>query len=264
MDVKVCSVASGSNGNCTHIGFGSTNILVDCGLSGKNTQERLELIGVDPKKIGAILVTHEHSDHTNGVGILSRRFNIPIFATEGTWKSMDCKIGKISSNNTNIIKEQESFSLGDVLVKPYSISHDARQPVGYTLKGGGKKVALATDLGIFNDEIERELEESDLIVLESNHDIEMLKSGPYPWHLKVRIMSDKGHLSNVDAGNLIAKLVTRRVKRVILAHLSEENNIPALALKTIESILASKGICVNKDVEIGMSYRHRPGEVYSL
>jgi phosphoribosyl 1,2-cyclic phosphodiesterase len=264
MGIELCSIASGSSGNCIYIGADKVKLLLDCGLSGKRICQGLEQIGVIPQELTGILVTHEHSDHVHGVGVMSRRFDLPIYANQGTWEAMESKIGAIKDHNIKIIDSNKCFSIGSVDVKTYSIPHDAREPVGYSFFAKGKKVTIATDLGHASQELKQNLYDSDLLLLESNHDIEMLKMGSYPWPLKQRILGDNGHLSNEAAGIIISELVENNVARVVLAHLSKENNFPELAYQTVFSILTERGIRVGQDVKISLAHRDKPSEICTV
>ena len=245
-----CSLFSGSSGNCLYVGSQNTNILIDAGLSGKRIKGSLDEIGISAKFINGILVTHEHSDHIRGVGIMSRMFNIPIYANNNTWKQMNKSIGKIKEENIKVITSGETFTIGDIEIKSYSTPHDAVDPVGYCFFNDGKKISIATDLGHISDDVLNSIKDSDLILLESNHDVEMLKFGPYPYVLKRRILSDTGHLSNDDAGKTILKLLGDRKMTVILGHLSQQNNFPELAYRTVLSILEENGIYMEKDIHM--------------
>ncbi len=264
MTVRFCSLASGSSGNCHLINDDKQFILIDAGLSGKQIENKLKEVDVDPKNISAILVSHEHSDHISGVGILSRRYNIPIYANNGTWDGMECKIGKINEANINFFKTNENFSIGDFNIKPYTISHDANEPVGFSIEKNNIKISIATDLGYISDNIIEEISGSNLLILESNHDEEMLKAGSYPYSLKRRVLSNIGHLSNEAAGNAIVELVSKNVKSILLAHLSKENNFPELAIATVKNILESKKIMIGKDVELDLLHRDRVSNIYQF
>ncbi len=264
MTVRFCSLASGSSGNCHIITDGSSNLLIDAGLSGKQIQGKLEEIGVDPWKLSGLLITHEHSDHIKGAGILSRRYNIPIYANEGTWLGMEHKLGKISSENIRFFKTNSLFELGGFTVSPYSISHDANDPVGFSFINKGVKISITTDLGYMTEDIQEQVRDSNLVVLESNHDEEMLKAGSYPYYLKRRILSERGHLSNEAAGNAIVDLVEKNVKCIMLAHLSQENNFPELALTTIQGILKMNQIAVGSDVKLDLALRDRVSNLYEF
>ena len=216
----------------------------------------LKLTGND---IDALFITHEHADHIKGAGILSRRFDIPVFATAETWAAMEGSLGKIAPSNKRIIYGSEMCPINDICVKPFEIPHDAAEPVGYNIFAGEKKITLATDIGHVTDTIRENLEDSDLLLLESNHDIEMLKKGPYPWHLKQRILGENGHLSNLAAGELLAEIMSGKMKYVFLGHLSEDNNNPHLAFETVEDILRKKQIEVGTHVKMDMASRFRNG-----
>ncbi|SCY61531.1 MBL fold metallo-hydrolase [Alkaliphilus peptidifermentans] len=264
MTVRFCSLASGSSGNCHFITDDSENLLVDAGLSGKKIQSKLLEIGIDPCRLTGILISHEHNDHIHSAGILSRRFNIPIYANVGTWRGMEEKLGKLKEEHIKIFETGKIFEVGDFIVTPYSTSHDANDPVGFSLINNGVKISITTDLGYINDEIIEHVRDSNLVVLESNHDEEMLKVGSYPYYLKRRILSNLGHLSNDAAGLAIVDLVRKNVKKVMLAHLSKENNFPELAIATVNNILALNKMIVGEDVEIVLAHRDRVSNLYEF
>lgn len=233
--MELCSIASGSSGNCIYVGSDATHILVDVGISGKRTENGLNEIGRTCRDIDAILITHEHSDHICGLGVLSRKYHIPVYATPGTIaaiKSCTC-LGKIEEELFVPIQADESFTIKDIVVNPMKTSHDAAQPVAYRMKYGNKKLAIATDLGTFNDYTVECLKGMDALFLEANHDVNMLQVGPYPYSLKQRILGDKGHLSNEVSGKLLGKILHDNLQAVELGHLSKENNLPQLAYETV-------------------------------
>lgn len=264
MVMRFCSLSSGSSGNCQYIEAGDSKIIVDSGFSGKRTKELLNSIDVDPEDLDAILVTHEHTDHIKGVGVLSRRYNLPIYANANTWDGMDGKIGKIDTGNQKIFSTEKFFDLKDLTIYPIPTFHDAADPVGYLLFYKGVKISLITDTGIISDNILSKIKGSDLYFLESNHDEFMLKEGLYPWHLKKRIMSSKGHLSNEDAGETLSNILRGEGEKVVLAHLSKDNNVPELAMDTVQSILEEKGMDTEMDVDLGLSFRDRTTCVYKF
>lgn len=264
MTMRFCSLASGSSGNCHVVSDGKSYILIDAGLSGKEIEKRLKEVEVDPKNLSAIIVSHEHSDHISGVGILSRRYNIPIYANDGTWTGMISKIGKIAEDNIQCFTSNENFHIGEFNIRPYSISHDANDPVGFSIERNGKKISIATDLGYITDEIMEEARDSNLVILESNHDEEMLKAGSYPYSLKRRVLSNIGHLSNEAAGNAIVSLVNKNVGSILLAHLSLENNFPELAIATIKNILDLQKIVIGKDINLDLAHRDRVSTIYEF
>lgn len=262
--VKFCSLFSGSSGNCIFVSDEKTKILIDVGLSGVRIIDALNSIGENPSEISAILITHEHSDHTKGVGILSRKFNIPIYANNGTWEGMGKDLGKIKPENIKLFDTDNDFMVGDIGVRPFKIPHDAAEPVGYSFHIGSKKVTTATDIGHMTNAILGELKKSDILLLESNHDIEMLKVGPYPYYLKQRILSDHGHLCNEMAGKVVSYLAEQGTRCFILGHLSHENNFPELAYQTTLNALVEKGIEVGREVSLEVASREHAGTVITL
>ncbi len=262
MKINVSVLSSGSSGNSIYISGGKSSILIDAGLSGKEIERRLSKIGVSADSLDAILVTHEHSDHIHGVGVLSRRYDLPVFANELTWQGAEKKLGKISNSNCQIFKGE--FMIGDLGISPFSISHDASAPVGYIINCANKKIGHATDMGYVSDEIESCLKDLDLLIIESNHDLEMLMSGSYPWPLKNRIRGEKGHLSNDDTADLLPKIIGDNFPRILLAHLSKDNNIPTLAYITAKNNLEDKGFIIDKDLQLDFTYRHKPTELFNV
>lgn len=252
-----CSLYSGSSGNSMFVSSGNARILVDAGLPGKNIENALKEIGQSPAELDAIFVTHEHSDHIKGVGVLSRRYNIPIYANEATWKAMEPSLGNIKEHNIKLIR-QESIAIKDLDVVAYDIPHDSVLAQGYAVYQGKKQVSIATDLGHFSEEVKKNIENANVILIESNHDVEMLKFGPYPYNLKRRILSDIGHLSNEDCGKAIVDLIKDDRKRVILGHLSNTNNYPELAYHTVVNILRENNIELNKDIGLTVAKRDMP------
>ncbi len=259
MAVEFCTLASGSSGNSTYIATKYTRILVDAGVSGKKIQECLAELKLTGQDIDGLFITHEHIDHIKGAGILSRRFNIPIYATSETWLAMEDSLGKISPANKRFVYPGENCIINDICVKPFCIPHDAADPVGYNIFAGEKKVTLATDIGHITDEIRESIAGSEILLLEANHDEDMVQKGSYPWHLKKRILSDKGHLSNKTAGELLSLVVDGKTKHIFLGHLSQENNDPHLAFDTAENILGKNKIQVGKHCKMDMAYRHNTG-----
>lgn len=252
-----CPLYSGSSGNSIYVSSNYGSILIDAGLPGKSIENALASIKRDPNKIDGIFITHEHIDHVKGVGVLSRRYNIPIFANELTWRGMEKSIGKIKEENRKVMG-RDSINIKDMYISSYSIPHDAADPVGYTIACGKNKVSIATDLGYFSKEVEENVKGSDVVLLESNHDVEMVKFGPYPYPLKRRILSDVGHLSNYDCGKAIVNMTKSNCKNIVLGHLSKTNNYPELAYETVVSVLREEGIKVNEDVLISMAKRDMP------
>ncbi|OEU68146.1 MAG: MBL fold metallo-hydrolase [Desulfobacterales bacterium PC51MH44] len=224
-------LASGSRGNAIFVSSGSTSILVDAGLSGIEIERRLESRGLCPENLDAILVSHEHADHIQGVGVLSRRYNLPVYVNLKTGKAAASQLG-----NVHDLKNFEcgsTFMIKDLAIHPFSISHDAEDPAGFTINQDGTKIGIATDLGIATSMVKEHLKGCALLILEANHDADMLINGPYPWFLKQRIKSRTGHLSNEASKNLLKQVQHDQLKYVMLAHLSEINNTPQKALSEV-------------------------------
>ena len=234
--MKLCSIASGSSGNCIYVGDGDTHLLVDAGISRKRIVEGLNSIGVMPEQLSGIFVTHEHSDHISGINMMEKMFNIPVYATGGTLDAICAKDkkGVIKHENLYEVHADEKVVIGGMTVTPFSTSHDAADSVCYTLSASGYKTSIATDLGVYDDYTVQHLEESDILFIEANHDISMLEAGPYPYSLKRRILSEKGHLSNEDSGRLLCRILGKKLKYAFLAHLSKENNYPDLAYQSVK------------------------------
>jgi phosphoribosyl 1,2-cyclic phosphodiesterase len=236
--MRFCSLASGSSGNSYYIGTRNTSILIDAGISGKRICQELELkVGLEGSQLDGLFITHEHNDHIQSVGVLARRFKVPLYATEGTWKGVEGKIGKVDPDLCNVLEDCGSMELGDINIEWFATSHDANEPVGYVCRHGKKKIGLATDTGMITKQMANALSDVDFLVLEANHDEKMLATGKYPYYLKKRIHSNLGHLSNNAAGKALLDLAGEKTKGVLLAHLSQENNLPSLALATVGDIL---------------------------
>ena len=250
-----CSLSSGSSGNCMYIGSEKTSILIDVGISRKVAVEGLRLIKVNPSLINGILVTHEHLDHYKGVNILAKTFDIPVYLNESTYNIIKDKISDVKSIK---IIEDDKFSIGDLDIETFKLPHDAADPIGYSVLNGGKKISIATDIGHVSKDLYENLKDSNLILLESNYNEQMVKMGDYPYFLKQRILSKYGHLSNEDCGSLIVKLLENFPKKIILGHLSNTNNLPELAYKTVEKILISNNLKVGEDLGLTVAHRNLP------
>ena len=233
--MRMVSIASGSSGNCIYIGSDSTHLLVDAGISNKRIQQGLNEIGLTGNDVNGILITHEHSDHIKGLGVLSRKYEIPIYGTQETLDEIAAagSLGKFDRGLLTPVCPDLDFTVGDLSVKPFKIDHDAANPVAYRVQNGEKSVAVATDMGHFDQYIIDHLQGLDALLLESNHDVRMLETGPYPYYLKRRILGDHGHLSNENAGRLLNCVLHDRLKKVLLGHLSKENNYEELAYETV-------------------------------
>jgi Metal-dependent hydrolases of the beta-lactamase superfamily I len=237
--MKLMTLASGSSGNCTYIGTDRTSLLLDVGISLKNIEFGLTDSGIDPCSMDGILITHEHSDHIKCLGIISRKYNIPIYATAGTIAAIKNvkSLGDYDHSLFNEIERETTFKIGDIKINVNPISHDAADPVCYSFNNGKAKVSVATDLGIYDDKLVSFLSDSDAMVIEANHDIRMLEVGPYPYQLKQRILGDRGHLCNEASGQLIKRLLNDHTKAVFLGHLSDKNNYPELAFESVKQEL---------------------------
>lgn len=233
--MKLCSIASGSSGNCIFACSENTGLIIDAGISGKRTEEGLNEIGHTLKDVDGILVTHEHSDHINGLGVISRKYKIPIYATGGTIEAVlrSKSVGEIPKDLFQEIEPDHDFTLGDITVSPAKISHDAAQPVSYILRQDKKSMAVITDLGRYDSYLIQKIQRIDILLLEANHDVHMLQAGRYPYYLKQRILGDKGHLSNELSGRLLSEALHDNFKAVVLGHLSKENNYEKLAYETV-------------------------------
>ncbi len=259
-DLHICSLRSSSKGNSTLVFSNTTKILADCGISCRMTVSALSDIGIAPEEIDAIFVTHEHSDHIKGINLFSKKFNVPVYANSATWSYMRSSLPDVSEENVKII-EDDCVMIGNINVCAFPIPHDAANPVGYTFVSGSEKVSVATDIGTVNDHIFSALQGSDKVLLEANHDLNLLSMGKYPEPLKRRIRGDKGHLCNEKAGEMALSLLKCGTKKFLLGHLSQENNHPDLAYVTVRQILSSLGAGEGRDYTLKMTYPDKTGDV---
>lgn len=262
--VELQSLFSGSSGNSTFVKAGNTSLLVDCGDSGVYVENALRTVGISPDSLNAILITHEHIDHIKGAGILSRRYNLPIYASPGTWQKMIGRIGKISVENVRYIKGGVPFAVNDAIITPFSSPHDSLESVCYTIEHDKTRASVATDIGVMNKTVYENIKHSDIVLLESNHDVDMLLNGPYPPELKMRIRSSVGHLSNDDCALTCSHLLEMGTKHIILAHLSQDNNTPDLAYSTTEEALVSHGAKIGSDITLEVAGRYTPSKKYKV
>lgn len=246
-DFKVSMLASSSSGNVTYIETPQHKVLLDAGLSGKKIEHLMGEIGRTLKEVDAIFVSHEHSDHIAGVGVLARRYGMDVYANQATWQAMAPKIGKIKPEQVKMFEPGEVKDLGDLDVESYSVSHDAANPQFYAFHHHNKSFAAVTDTGYVSDRMLATLRNVDALLVEANHDYEMLRMGSYAWPLKQRILSDKGHLSNEDGAQALERILGLRTKNVYLGHLSQENNQKLLAHMTVQSILQAENFAVDHD-----------------
>ncbi len=261
--LNFCSLYSGSSGNCLFVETQSTKILVDCGTSGKKVCEGLSTIGKDITDIDAILVTHEHSDHIQSLGLISKKYDIPVYANFETWQAMQTQAQKINISNQKTFENDNDFEVGNLLIHPFSTPHDAANPCGFNIYSGKKKLSIATDLGHMDNIILENLKGSSFILLESNYDPEILRVSKYPYILKQRIAGPNGHLSNSTAGKTIGHLIPNDLQTVMLGHLSKENNFPELAYQTVVEELMSQNIDTN-EISLSVAKRNEPSQIIEL
>lgn len=261
---KYSILASGSSGNCFYLETAKKKILVDAGLSGKKIISLLSEINRKPEDLDAILVTHEHKDHIHGVGVLARKYNLDIYANEDTWKAMDSALGKIDISQKHIFEMGKVMTFGDIDIESFGVSHDAAAPQFYRFMKDDKSFVMLTDTGYVSDRMAGVVENADGYLIESNHDVEILRSGAYPWSLKQRILSDKGHLSNEDGALAMCEMLGDKTKRIYLGHLSQDNNLKELAYQTAESILLQHDCGIHETFEVYHTDPYEPTELFRV
>ncbi len=261
--LKFCSLYSGSSGNSLFVQSNNTKILIDCGQSAKKIETALTNIDVDISNIDAILVTHEHSDHIQSLGTISKKYDIPVFANFETWEAMPNQKTKVSSNNIKIFENDNEFQIGNLQIMPFSTPHDAANPCGFSICNSSKKISIATDLGHIDNNIFSNIKDSKFMLLEANYEPEILKVSRYPYMLKQRIAGPHGHLSNIEAGQTISHLFGKELKEVMLGHLSKENNFPEMAYKTVAEELIHNNIDTN-DIKISVANRFAPSKIVTI
>lgn len=264
MALRYSVLASGSTGNATFIATDQAKILIDAGLTGKQLESLFEQIGEHPQALDAILVTHEHSDHVKGLGVLARRYSIPVYANAKTWTEIDRLCGEIHKEQKFHFEREQRMMFKDIEVQSYGVSHDAIEPMAFCIYHQGKKLSLSTDMGYVSEKIKDTLRDSDDIIFESNHDVSMLRMGRYPWNIKRRILSDTGHLSNDAAGEALAEIISDRTKRIYLAHLSKDNNMVDLARMTVQQILEQNDIEVGKELNLYDTHPDKPTKLVAV
>lgn len=255
--IKFATLFSSSSGNCTLISNDDTNILIDAGVSASKISKALSDINMDICEIDAIVVTHEHTDHIKGIGVLSRSNNIPVYANVLTMNSIANAVGGLHEHHKRIIESAKSFEIRSMSITPFSIPHDAVMPMGYTVDTGSCKVSVATDTGHITKSMLINMSQSEAVLIESNHDVDMLKNGKYPYMLKKRILSDDGHLSNDNAAWLATQLALWGTKKIILGHLSDKNNTPEKAYSAASKMLADNNIKVDSDVILKVASKNQ-------
>ncbi len=258
---RFCSLFSSSSGNSTFIGSAKTGILIDAGVSAKKLKEALLSREIDPASLAGIFITHEHSDHIKGMRILASTFKIPVYASEGTVAYME-SIGQLTTKFPYEVIDEKGLEIGDIFVKPFSTPHDAAESLGYQITfPDGQKAAVATDTGYISDEIKEHFSGCQLVMLESNHDVAMLQNGPYPYHLKRRILSPHGHLSNADCAKTATELFKKGTTRFFLGHLSAENNFPRLAYQETYAALTEIGAVLSRDYLLEVNNKENDGGI---
>ena len=265
--MRMMTLASWSSGNCIYIGSENTHILIDAGITRKKIIEGLAKVNIKISEISAIFVTHEHSDHAKGIGVLSRNDEIPIYCTNGTKKGIYNLggIGELNETLLHTVVADNDYVVGDLSIHSFTVSHDAKEPVAYTVSCGDKKVGIVTDLGCYNNYIIQNMQGCHSMLVEANHDINLLQVGSYPYYLKQRILSDKGHLSNELSGKLIDAILHSDVDNIILGHLSKENNYDKLAFETVKcEIDLSSSKYQSKDFNISVASRTTPSSVVEI
>ncbi len=261
--MELCSIASGSSGNCICVGSDDSHLLIDAGISGRRIEEGLHQLDLKCEELKGVLVTHEHIDHIAGLGVLARRYGLPIYATAGTKEAIlrVKSLGKVDESLFREVEPEVDFVIGDLTVEPIAISHDAAEPVAYRIRHGEKSAAVITDLGTYDDELVAKLQDLDVLLLEANHDVNMLQVGPYPYPLKQRILGDRGHLSNERSGHLLGQLLHDGFKAAVLGHLSKENNYAKLAYETVRlEILNGDNPYRGDDFPVYVAKRDTPSE----
>lgn len=260
MPLDICVLGSGSKGNCIYVASDQTRILIDAGLSGKETIARLACIDVELESIEAICITHEHSDHKDSIGVISRKCPMPVFVNSGALESME-NDKRMIGVDWNVFTTGHSFEIGDLRLDPFSVPHDAYEPVGFAITSGESRVGIVTDMGMATSLIRERLKDCDAAVVESNHDEEMLKESQRPWSLKQRIGGRQGHLSNKQAAELIVEISGLRLKTVFLAHLSGDCNLPSMALRETVNALKENNIT---DIEVKLTYSSKVSDLVRL
>jgi len=254
---NLCVLAGGSRGNAIYVASGPSALLFDAGLSGREIEKRMRHRGLDPGALSAIVVSHEHIDHVRGVGVLARRYKLPVFMTQDTAEAAKPCIGPIPIHEP--IEAGRCFQVHGFTIHPFMVSHDAADPVGFTLTADGLRIGIATDLGVVTGLVADCLQKCHLLVLEANHDERMLTDGPYPWPLKQRIRSRNGHLSNTESAELLRCLAHDNLRQVILSHLSETNNTPAIALQTVHQSLGP-----DHRLRLAVAMQHQSSPVFRI
>ena len=261
--MNICTFASGSSGNCGLVRAGRTCLLLDAGISARRIGAALASLGVCPEELGGVLVTHEHSDHISGIEVLTRRWGVPVYATAGTARQLCYRIAGLEPS-LRTFSAGESFRIGEIAVRSFPTSHDAAESVGYVLESGERRAALCTDLGYLSREVLDAVPGAHLVICEANHDEDWVRSGPYPFPLRKRILGEQGHLSNESGGALALRCAQAGAHTILLAHLSGENNSPEHALDVVGGILTGGGYPPGKAVTLACAPRGECSPVYEV
>ncbi|MDV2581562.1 MBL fold metallo-hydrolase [Alkalibacillus haloalkaliphilus] len=264
MSLHFSVLASGSSGNAFYIGTNNTKLLVDAGLSGKKIESLLNEVDVDPHDLDGILVTHEHSDHIKGLGIMARRYNLPIYANAKTWQAMEHSIGKVTTDQKFEFGMETVQSFSGLDIESFGVSHDAAEPMFYAFHYEGKKMAVLTDTGYVSERMKKTIENADALLFETNHDVGMLQMGKYPWNVKRRILSDLGHVSNDDAAHAMMDVIGDQTKKIYLGHLSQDNNMVDLARMSVEQRLKESGFPVGEALQLENTSPVKPTPILHL
>lgn len=262
--MKFSVLASGSSGNAVYVENDEHSFLVDVGLSGKKMEQLFSEIDRDMKKLSGIFVTHEHSDHIKGLGVVARKYGIPIFANEKTWLAMDSLIGTVPLDQRFQFDMETIKTFGTIDIQSFAVSHDAADPMFYIFHENGRKLVLITDTGYVSDRMKGHIKGADSFVFESNHDVSMLQMGRYPWSVKRRILSDVGHVSNEDAAVAMSEVVDRKNTNIYLSHLSKDNNMKDLARMSVTQTLQSCGIIAGEYVHLHDTDADKPTELVTV
>lgn len=264
MRLVLCPLFSGSTGNSVYVSLGDVRLLVDAGVSATRIEANLREIGVDIRQIDAVLITHDHVDHIRGLGVLCRRYGLPVYANEGTWDAILRREPQFPKACMRTFYTGEDFYIGGVNVNPFPIPHDAAEPVGYAFSRQNLRCGVATDIGHIDERWMNAISGCQALVLEANHDIGMVERGPYPAHLKRRILGKNGHLCNADCASALIALAKRGTQAVFLSHLSKDNNLPELAYSTVCDALAAAGCAVGDDLRVMVSRRDQVSDLLIL
>lgn len=260
--IKLCALASGSSGNAIFIQAGGANLLIDCGVSGSAAEAALQSVGHSAAELDAVLITHEHIDHIKGAGVISRRYDVPVYANRETWLAIGNQMGSVRHGNIKEIKSGRAFSVKDAEITAFNTPHDAARSLGFRVESGGRAAAVATDIGCLTQEVFDGIKGVDLLLFEANHDVDMLLRNPsYPPSLKRRITGNRGHLSNADCARACVWLLESGVKNILLGHLSRENNTPSAAFETVAASLSAAGARIGRDIFVNVAQKQCAGEI---